>query len=256
MFATLALGGHARDTQEAIDKEFWETVAQFDKNLHDYTLASTTLEHLRNLAGKLQYRLAKTAILLRDIQFIKVYGSFEQYSKFLNDNLTALPKSHYDYLGIYSEQVINSRMFLDSTDETSYEWLKPNEIDGQKSFYLALNLFLAPTADNFELLENHCRTECNFSIYHQAKMKFFKSKRELVELKRYSEKLFKQVVNREVLINDYFFTSYLLAYLSYVLAQEGDSDAATFLFNEAISGINKNSFVDKMVNEIVSSDGD
>mgnify|MGYP000698512194 FL=1 len=87
-------------------------------------------------------------------------------------------------------------------------------------------------------------------------MKFFKSKRELVELKRYSEKLFKQVVNREVLINDYFFTSYLLAYLSYVLAQEGDSDAATFLFNEAISGINKNSFVDKMVNEIVSSDGD
>jgi len=251
--AALSFIAQSKASPGALDKEFWEAVYQFDQNLHSFEVAKMQLEHLKQVGAGFTSLSPKVAILLREIEFTKRYQSYQQYSEFLNHNLSNLAEKNFNFLGIYSEHIINTNLLLKSKNKIDYDWLKFNKLDGEKSFYMALNLFLTPTIENFTRLENFCNARCNFSIYHQAKMRFFQHKGELEKLKVYCDELFDRLINQNLFVNDYAFPSYLLAYLSHILKLQGELSSATKLLEEATAGVGQNSFVHKMIEEIAGN---
>lgn len=251
MFFLLLLFSSPLIAQQSYEDQFWDLVASFELNIRDKEVSTMNIEKLTKIVDKFESPLARKELILRNVQYIKIYSNTEKLRNYLELNLDSISKSHYDYLTLYVDLI----MLLESTGDTEKVLAMKKNLSNlpnkyAKSFYLALDLYLTKKTSAFEKLKEHCFDGCNFSLYHLSILKYLKNQKNNKLLHSYSENLFKKLYEKTLFVDDIFFSNYLMAYMSVSFSIFNEKDSADLFREEAFLGIENRSFVYMMLKNI------
>jgi hypothetical protein len=243
-FLIITFNSNARIPNISAEDTFWKLVADFELNLKDKTHAQSSIEKLALLLNEFDDVDAKNELIFRTVQFLKVHSTIEELDDYMMKNLRDIPHNHYSYLKLQTDYVVLLDFIGKDKEKTKMlEVLNSKNSSENQSFLLALNLYLDQEFDSYEKLNYHCSNICNFSLYHIAIMEFLKANKKYVELDIYAKNLLNLMIGKKLIINNIFFSEYVIAYLSFALKNLSQADLAKSLIDRSIESVSDQSFV-------------
>lgn len=220
--------------------KFWEMVSEYDSTIFNKDVSKHTLEKLEELAITSGGVLERKEIILKTIRYLEIHSSISDLNRYLRSNIDTIGASHADYLMLDAKlRIISSSHVLDSTNNANYTECGT---DNCEHYSLALALFLEKKPEQYKKLEEHCNRICNFPLFHLAVMEFYKDVGDFISLEDYSKKIIDRSLEGELMTSEPLLPRYAMAYLSYVLGENGKKEASEFFQTTALEDILPNSF--------------
>ena len=231
--------------------KFWEIVSEYDSILFNTDISRQSLERLESLAISSGGVLERKEIIFKTIQYLEIHSSINILKEYLMNNLIEIGHSHVDYLMIAAKLRIISSIYL-SNDNNKFEYIRC-EMKSCKLYSLALRLFIEKDLADFKNLERHCNQNCNFPLYHLSMMEYFKKVEDFSKLEHYTKGIIAKTIDGKLMTSEPLLPRYAMAYLSYVLNENGKKEASEFFLATAHENMSSESFSYKLIH-LASSD--